>query len=425
MKRRAKMERMKNDKARILGINGFGRIGKLTLWHHVGRKYFKGLIVNIGRSVGTGLQDIAHYVERDSTYGSLGRYLYGVKGRPVVSDLDEHTGSMLIDGVPVRFLRSNRNPADIAWRENGVALVVDTTGQFLDPTLDGIHPKGSLRGHLDAGADKVILSAPFKIKDKRAPMPEDAVTTVMGINDSDYDPIRHRIVSNASCTTTCLAHMVKPLINHFGAKRILSASMSTIHAITGSQEVLDRLPDAGGADLRKNRSIMNNIILTTTGAAKALRLVIPEMSEIGFIAESVRIPTGTGSLIILVVNFQEEMDGGSVRREVINNVYRQAQTDDPNGYLHYSDEQNVSSDIIGLPKAAAIIEGHETHTRTAELTVDLGKVRGIDEKILASVQNLVIRVPMTQAVIYGWYDNEMGSYVNMLGDRIVTVAENI
>jgi len=414
-----------NDKVKKLGINGFGRIGKLTLWHHVGRRYFQELVVNVGRSVGTRLNDIAHYVERDSTYGSLSRYLHGFKGKPVITDLDEECGTLRIDGISVRFLRSHRNPADITWRENGVSLVVDATGRFLDPTLEGNHPKGALRGHLDAGVEKVILSAPFKIADKRAQTPEDAVTTVMGINDNDYDPRRHRIISNASCTTTCLAHMIKPLINHFGAKRILCASMATIHAATGSQQVLDRLPNAGVVDLRKSRSIMNNIILTTTGAAKALRLVIPEMSEIGFIAESVRIPTGTGSLIILVVNFQEEMNGESIRRDVINSVYRQAQTDDPKGYLHYSDQQNVSGDIIGVPRAAAIIEGNETHTRTAELMVDLSKVPGMDEKILASLQNLGIRVPMTQAVIYGWYDNEMGSYVNMLGDRTVSVAEHM
>ncbi|MDX9785921.1 MAG: glyceraldehyde 3-phosphate dehydrogenase NAD-binding domain-containing protein [Desulfobacterales bacterium] len=414
-----------NDKVYKLGINGLGRIGKLTLWHHVGRKYFKELVVNLGREVGAGLTDIAHYIERDSSYGSLSGYLYGFKSRPVISELNEENGCMRVDGMPVTFLRQHRNPADVQWRDNNVRLVVDTTGQFLDPSLSADHPKGAIRGHLDSGAEKVIVSAPFKIADQRALIPDDAVTTVMGINHNDYDPRHHRILSNASCTTTCLAHMIKPLINHFGAKRILSASMATIHAATGSQEVLDRLPKAGGIDLRKNRSIMNNIILTTTGAAKALRLVIPEMNEIGFIAESVRIPTGTGSLIILVVNFQEEMNGESIRREVINNVYRRAQADDPNKYLHYSDQQNVSCDIIGLPKAAAIIEGHETHTRTAELTLDLTKVPGLDEKILSTLKDAGVHVPMTQAVIYGWYDNEMGSYVNMLGDRTVTVAEHM
>ena len=140
--------------------------------------------------------------------------------------------------------------------------------------------------------------------------------------------------------------------------------MATVHAATGSQEVLDRLPKAGKQDLRKNRSIMNNIILTTTGAANALRLVIPEMEEIGFIAESVRIPISTGSLIILVLNLQEELIGEPISREFINDIYRQAALVDPNGYLNYSDEQNVSGDIIGMPRAATIIEGHETHTRT-------------------------------------------------------------
>ena len=201
--------------------------------------------------------------------------------------------------------------------------------------------------------------------------------------------------------------------------------MATIHAATGSQQVLDRLPKTGAEDLRKNRSVMNNIILTTTGAAKALRLVIPEMENIGFIAESVRIPTSTGSLIILVLNLQDELSGGSVRRELINGIYRQAAADDPNKYLHYTDKQNVSSDIIGLPRAAAVIEGHETHTRTAEVTIDLKNVPGIEQDIISTLKNPIIRVPVTQAVIYGWYDNEMGSYVNMMGDRTVTVAENM
>ncbi len=267
---------------------------------------------------------MAHYVERDSTYGWMHAYLYGHQARSLISDIDEKSGSMRIDGLKVVFLRERRNPAEIGWGDLGVALVVDTTGQFLDPTLPVEHAQGSVRGHLECGAQKVVVSAPFKIKDKAGAMPPDAVTTVMGINDHDYDPRRHHIVSNASCTTTCLAHMMKPLIDAFGARRILSASMATVHAATGSQEVLDRLPGPGKTDLRKNRSIMNNIILTSTGAAKALRLVIPEMEDIGFIAESVRIPTSTGSLIILVVNVQEEPSGDRIDRQRINAIYRQA-----------------------------------------------------------------------------------------------------
>jgi len=406
-----------------LGVNGFGRIGKLTVWHHVARKYFNEIVVNIGRQAGASLADIAHYVERDSTYGWLHGYLYGHKGQPVVKDLDEDSGSMVIDGVKVSFLRSHRDPAEIGWGEYDVRLVVDTTGQFLDPISGLNHPQGTARGHLESGADKVILSAPFKIKSESTPMPQDTVTTVMGINDNEYDPRRHKIISNASCTTTCLAHMVKPLINALGSKKIMSASMATVHAATGSQEVLDRLPKAGKADLRKNRSIMNNIILTSTGAAKALRLVIPEMEEIAFIAESVRIPTGSGSLIILVINLQEEPVGPYVSREMINDIYRQAATDSIQGYLYYTEKQNVSGDIIGLPKVAATIEGHETHTRTAEAAIDLANIPGLNIDLLSNPGETVIRIPVTQAVIYGWYDNEMGSYVNILGDRTVSIAE--
>jgi glyceraldehyde 3-phosphate dehydrogenase len=408
-----------------LGINGLGRIGKLTLWHHVGRKYFSEITVNVGRQAGTSLADIAHYLQRDSTYGALHTYLYGYNAKPVVRDLDDHDGTMTIDGVKVRFLRKERNPGAIDWRAHRVRLVVDTTGQFLDPVTPADHAKGSLRGHLAAGAEKVIASAPFKIKAKATPMPEDAVTTVMGINANHYDPRRHKLISNASCTTTCLAHMIKPLLDAFGAQRILSASMATVHAATSSQQVLDRLPDAGKSDLRKNRSILNNIILTTTGAASALALVIPEMKGIGFIAESVRIPTSTGSLIILVLSIQEEPSGRGVTREAINTIYARAAKDDPSGYLHYTQEQNVSVDVIGTPRAAAIIEGHETHTRTAELAIDLRKVPGIPEGLLQGMESPVVRPQVTQAVVYGWYDNEMGSYVNILGDRTVSVAEQM
>ncbi len=408
-----------------LGINGLGRIGKLSVWHHVGRKYFDEIVVNIGREAGLSIEDIAHYMERDSTYGSLHGFLYGHKAKPVIQDMDEKNNSILIDGTKVTFLKTSRNPIGIGWREYGVKLVVETTGNFVDPTLPPDHQQGAVRGHFEAGAEKVIVSAPFKINDKMKSMPVDAVTTVMGINENSYDPKCHVLISNASCTTVCLAHMLKPLLNFFGSNKILSASMATVHAITGSQEVLDRVPKAGASDLRKSRSIMNNIILTSTGAAKALSLVIPEMEQIGFIAESVRIPTSTGSLIILVLNLQEDLTGEQIRRELINNIYRQAEADNLHDYLMYTDKQNVSGDIIGIPKAATIIEGHETHTRTAEVAIDLGKVPGLEKSIVPSLKDTIVRVPVTQTVIYGWYDNEMGCYTNILGDRIVTIAENM
>ncbi len=403
-----------------LGLNGLGRIGKLSLWHHVSRQHFSEIVVNLGRNVGSGLEDIAAAIEKDSSYGRLSMYLHGHKGGRAIENLNDATGTMTINGVPVTILREARNPKDIEWKANDVRLVVDTTGVFKDPTADANEGRGAIRGHLQAGAEKVMLSAPFKIKAKGLDMPEDAVTTVMGINDDDYDPSKHNVVSAASCTTTCLSYMMKPLMDHFGADRMLSASMVTVHAATGSQQVLDRLPAAGATDLRKNRSILNNIILTTTGAAKALGLVIPEMKNIGFIAESVRIPTSTGSLIVLVLNFQDELEQ-PIKRTLLNDIYSEYASNTP--YLIHSTEQNVSSDIIGVPKAAAVIESTEIHTRTATINVNLQHLKGLsfDSKDVPPV----LQVPVTQAVIYGWYDNELGSYTNMLGDLTVSVAEKM
>ncbi len=402
-----------------LGINGLGRIGKLTLWHHVSKKYFSGIVVNIGREVGRSLEDLAAAIERDSTYGRLGTYLHGHKAGRVIEELDNDKGTMLVNGVPLRVLRQARNPKLIPWRENEVKLVVDTTGVFSDPTTDPAGEKGALRGHIEAGAEKVILSAPFKIKSKGIDMPDDAVTTVMGINDEVYDPSRHTLISAASCTTTCLSYMIKPLMESIGAENFLSASMVTVHAATGSQQVLDRLPNAGATDLRKNRSIMNNIILTTTGAAKALALVIPEMERIGFMAESVRIPTSSGSLIVLVLNFQDDAEN-PIKRAFINSIYQDYARNNP--YLVFAEQQNVSSDIIGLPAAAVVIEGSETHTRTASIQVNLQKAKA--ESLMPGADP-ILNVPVTQAVVYGWYDNELGSYTNMLGDLTVQVAERI
>lgn len=406
-----------------LGINGLGRIAKLTLWHHIGRKYFSEIVVNIGRQVGTRLEDVASFVEKDSTYGSLQQYLYGYKSTSLIENVDEKNGSMIINGIPVKILRSARNPREIPWGDNGVELVVDATGKFTDPTIPADAPGGSIRGHLEAGARKVIHSAPFKIKDKSLSMPQDAVTTVMGINEDDYDPSCHVLISNASCTTTCLAFMIKPILDAFGPQRILTASMATVHAATSSQQVLDRSPKAGATDLRKNRSVFNNIILTTTGAAKALRLVIPEMQEIGFIAESVRVPVNTGSLIILVVDLQDKSNGDTITRERINDIYKEAEAREKRGYLKFTEEQNVSSDIIGYPLSAAIIEGSETHTRTANISFDLAKIQGFPKDILARMPQATVNIPVTKVVVYGWYDNEMGSYTAMLGDQIVKVAD--
>ena len=403
-----------------LGINGLGRIGKLSIWQHVGRKEFPEIVVNMGRPIGTSLDDVARFIEKDTTYGTIQNYLYGYKAGRLIENLDEKSGSMVIHGVRVTILRDVRDPKEIPWKKYGVDVVVESTGKFLDPTQPSDAPGGSIRGHLAAGAQKVIASAPFKLKD--APWPEDAITTVMGINDSEYDPETHNILSNASCTTNCLAYMIKPLLDHFGLERILTASMATIHAITGSQLVLDRAPKAGATDLRRNRSVLNNIILTTTGAAKALALVIPEMKEIGFVAESVRIPTSTGSLIILSIDIQDDAEQAPTDRDLINQIYSNAAEKDKKGYLQYSEEQNVSADIIGHPLAAAVIEGTETQTRTANISIDLKRLPGYTDEVGACLARTVIDVPVTKVVVYAWYDNEMGGYVHTLADRTVSVA---
>ena len=166
---------------------------------------------------------------------------------------------------------------------------------------------------------------------------------------------------------------------------------------------------------------MNNIILTSTGAARTLGLVIPEMNSIGFIAESVRIPITTGSLIILVIAFHDEEENPLITRSLINGIYRDAAAKEKRGYLKYSEEQNVSSDIVGCFGPAAIIEGNETHTRTAVVTLDMGKL--CERLPEAAVSPL--NIPITQAVTYGWYDNELGSYCNMLGDLTVKVAATV
>jgi len=409
--------------SRVLGINGLGRIGKLTLWHHVGRRHFGRIVVNQGRPVGTGLGDVAASIEKDSTYGPLHRFLHGCGARRSMEVVDEGRGELRIDGVPVTVLREHRNPAQIPWRDFGVQVVVECTGRFCDPAAPADHPSGALRGHLAAGARVVVNSAPFKIRDGSRKTPPDAVSLIHGINHTRFDPTQHAVVSAASCTTTALAHMILPLLEHFPARTLMTASLSTVHAATNTQSVLDAVPGSGSRDLRKTRSVLNNIILTSTGAAAALEKVLPEVREIGFMADAVRIPIPTESLIILNVTFQSRLreDGSSsVSREVLNGLYRAAAEGKQKGCLRFTMEQNVSSDLIGDP-AAVIIEGCETHTRTGFLSVDLSQVPGLADEVLAGVPGAVLEVPVTHAKIFGWYDNEYGSYTNRLADLCVHV----
>ncbi|MCK9230687.1 MAG: hypothetical protein M0Q23_05145 [Syntrophales bacterium] len=408
-----------------LGINGLGRIGKLTLWHHVGRKYFGRIVVNQGRAVGIGLQAVAEMIEKDSTYGPLHRFLYGHRAERIIEIVNEKQGELRIDGIPVTILREHRNPADIPWRDSGAELVVECTGAFKDPTFPPDTPGGSLRGHLASGARVVVNSAPFKTGDKLAKIPPDSPSLIYGINHTRFDPGMHAIVSAASCTTTALAHMILPLIEHFEARTLMTASLSTVHAVTNSQSVLDSVPGANSKDLRKTRSILNNIILTSTGAAEALEQVMPEVGEIGFMGDSVRIPIPTESLIILNVTFQSRIlrhGSGNITAQVLNDVYREAAEGKQKGLLKFTMEQNVSSDFIGDP-ASVIIEASETHTRTGFINVDLSEVPGLSPDLIKSLQDPLLRVPVTHAKIFGWYDNEYGSYTNRLADLCVYIHE--
>ena len=408
---------------RLLGINGLGRIGKLTLWNYLYRRHFDGIVINMGREVGKSVDDLVQVIETDSTYGTLGKFLYGYTRNPEIKVLDASTNVLLdIDGVPVKILREARNPKDIGWRREGVRLVIDTTGQFSDPTQPADLKSGSLRGHLEGGAEKVINSSPFKIKDKSLKMPDDSACLIYGINHTVFDAAKHHIVSAASCTTTGLAHMIKPLLETGETSRMLTASMSTIHAATNTQNVLDAPPKAGATDLRKNRSVMNNIILSTTGSAKTLEEVLPEIKQIGFMADSVRVPTSTVSMIILNITFHTPLDKARqpvITQDFLNNIYKKAAEGSQKGLLIYSERQNVSADLIGV-RAAVVVEGHENHTRTGFVTLPPETLRaaGINT-------DKEVRIPVTHAKLFGWYDNEFGSYVNCMGELAIYMDKNM
>lgn len=411
------------ESKKILGINGIGRIGKLTFWNHLNVEHFDGFVINTGRQVGEKFEDVIDYLVKDSTYGSLSQFLYGHSGREChIEIVDPKTGLFKINGKEVKMLRESRNPREINWAKEGVQLVVECTGTFVDPATPADHGKGSARGHLEAGAKKVIISAPFKIADNAQKMPFDSSMFVYGINHSSYDSSTHHIISGASCTTTGLAHMIKPLLETRETADIITASMSTVHAATNNQNILDAVPRAGTADLRKSRSVFDNIILTTTGAAVALEEIIPEIKHVGFMADSVRVPTSTSSLIMLNVTFKTKLgETGEplLCRSFINDIYKKAAQGPQKGMLVYSDKQNVSSDIAGY-RAAAVIEGVETHTRTGFIPVDAKTLRECGLKHPGD-----INIPVTHAKIFGWYDNELGSYVNFLGKLTVYVDKNM
>jgi glyceraldehyde 3-phosphate dehydrogenase len=400
-----------------LGLNGLGRIGKLALWYNIATKNYEKIFVNVGREIGESLDTLLHYVSSDSTYGKLNRFLGGFNGPEVIEVVNRDDYEVNVDGVTVSFLTKERNPKDIPWRKNEVRLVIDCTGRFTDPTLPADTKGGSLSGHLAAGATVAINSSAFKIKDKGAPLPEQAVTLMQGINHQAFEPAKHRLISSASCTTTALAHMIKPLIESTLTNRMLTAAMTTIHAATNTQAVLDRAPAAGASDHRKTRSILDNIILTSTNAARALELVVPEIKRIGFLADSIRVPLKTGSVVILNCTFQSQMDDHgkpSITRDSINGLYKDYALA-PDSGIKFSEVQNVSGDIVGEP-SAVVIEGLETHTRTGFIDVDLTN--------LVEGQSSV-SIPVTHAKIFGWYDNELGSYTRRMSQLAAYIGDRI
>jgi glyceraldehyde 3-phosphate dehydrogenase len=328
-----------------VGINGFGRIG---------RNFYRAVrasgadIEFVAVNDLTDTKTLAHLLKYDSVLGRL-------DGE--VSHTDD---SIVVDGKSIKVL-SERDPAKLPWGELGVDVVVESTGFFTDAA--------KAKAHIDGGAKKVIISAPAKNED---------ATFVMGVNDSGYDPAKHHIISNASCTTNCVAPMAKVLKENFG---IVKGLMTTVHAYTNDQKILD----APHSDLRRARNAATNIIPTSTGAAKATALVIPELKgKLDGIA--MRVPVPTGSVTDLVVELERE-----VTRDEVNAAFEKAAAGgDLKGYLTYTTDPIVSSDIQGDPSSC---------TFDSQLTLAQG----------------------TQVKVVGWYDNEWG-YSNRLVDLTVLVG---
>ena len=292
-----------------VGINGFGRIGRQVLRAILERHPDKLEVAAVNDLTDT--KTNAHLFKYDTNYG-----IY--PGTVEATD-----DSIIIDGRSVQVL-SDRDPAKLPWGDMGVDVVVESTGFFTDA--------GRAGGHREGGAKKVIISAPAKGED---------MTIVLGVNDGEYDPERHNIISNASCTTNCIATMVKVLHDNFGVERGL---MSTIHAYTNDQKILDQVHE----DLRRARSAAQNIIPTTTGAARAVGLVLPELN--GKIhGMAFRVPTATVSVTDFVALLDRD---ASV--DDINGAYEEAANNSLSGILEYCTEPLVSSDFKQNPHSCII-----------------------------------------------------------------------
>lgn len=297
-----------------VGINGFGRIGRQSMKAMLERHPNDLEVVAVNDLTDT--QTNAHLLKYDSTYGRF------------PGEVEATADSLIVNGHSIKVI-SQRNPAEIPWSDLGVDIVIESTGLFTDAS--------KAAAHLQGGAKKVIISAPAKGED---------ITIVLGVNQDMYDPAKHRIISNASCTTNCLAPAAKVLNDSFGIERGL---MNTIHSYTNDQRILDQVHK----DLRRARSAGANIIPTTTGAARALALVIPELKG-RFDGMSLRVPTITVSVVDFVAIVRKE-----ATKEAVNDAFKQAASGELQGILEYTDEPLVSSDFRGDPHSS-IIDGLST-----------------------------------------------------------------
>ncbi len=329
-----------------VGLSGFGRIGRDVL-----RIYFEENVEDfeiVALNASGDLNTLAHLFKYDSLYGKFNGTV------EVVED------GFVINGKKIKRV-DHRDPVEIPWKELGVDLVIDSTGAFRD--------REGLSKHLQAGAEKVIITAPAKDED---------ITIVLGVNDEDYDPSNHHIISNASCTTNCLAPVSKVILDNFGIKKGL---MTTVHAYTNDQQILDKRHK----DLRRARAAAESIIPTTTGAAKAVALVIPELKGKlnGF---AMRVPTPTVSVVD--VTFQVEK---ATTAEEVNAALKAAAEGPMKGVLGFSEEPLVSIDYKGDPHSS-IVDGLSTMV--------------IDDMVK----------------VVSWYDNEWGGYSRRVVDLAAMVA---
>jgi glyceraldehyde 3-phosphate dehydrogenase len=331
-----------------IGINGFGRIGR-QVFKAIHDHYPEDIEVVAVNDL-TDPKTNAHLLKYDSTYGAF------------PGEISAVDGAISVDGQRTKVI-AERDPASIPWQDLGVELVVESTGRFTSAD--------KARAHIDGGgAKKVIISAPAKGED---------LTIVLGVNDHMYDPAQHQVISNASCTTNCIAPVVKVMHEAFGVNQ---GFMTTIHSYTNDQVILDTVHE----DLRRARSAGINIIPTTTGAAKAVTLVIPELKG-RLDGMAFRVPTATVSVCDFVANVER-----SVTIDEVNEVFRDAATESLRRYLGYCEEPLVSSDFKGNPLSS----------------------------IFDSLSTMVIGGNLVKAV--SWYDNEWG-YACRVADLCAFMAD--